>query len=69
MIHYVAYHRPRFYRYLVATPGFRVQLNRYGRSYRPPIHGVATIGVVLVVGRWAYCVKWATAKVRWTSDA
>lgn len=46
-------HRMRFYRYEVGCPkAFRVVLNRY--SWR-------VIGLAFVVGRYAYCVKWANA--------
>lgn len=38
------------YRYLVAFPGYRVGLNRYGWK---------VIGLYAKVGRYAYCVKWA----------
>ena len=48
------FHRPKFYRYLVGRPGFRVTPNRYGP---------AVIGVGLVAGRYAYCAKWANARV------
>ncbi len=48
-----AYHRPQFYRYRVADPGFRLAANRYG---------AATIGLAFVAGRYAYCVKWANAR-------
>jgi hypothetical protein len=45
------FHLPRFYRYVVGSPRwFRLGLNQY------PHH---TIGACVVVGRWAYCVKWA----------
>ena len=47
-------HRPRVYRYVVADPGFRLRQNRYGS---------ALIGLALVGGRYAYCVKWADARV------
>jgi hypothetical protein len=47
------FHRPQFYRYHVANPGFRFVLNRYP--------GVI-IGAALVAGRYAYCVKWAWAQ-------
>lgn len=40
------------YRYKVANPGLRLVLNRYGWK---------VIGIALVVGRFAYCVKWARA--------
>ena len=48
------FHRPEFYRYVVAEPRrFRFMLNRYGWQ---------VIGVVCVLGRFAYCVKWAWAR-------
>jgi hypothetical protein len=43
-------HFPKFYRYKVADPGFRAMWNRYPG---------AIIGAALVVGGYAYCVKWA----------
>jgi hypothetical protein len=46
-------HRPRIYRYQVADPGLRLAGNRYGH---------ALIGAALVIGRYAYCVKWANAR-------
>lgn len=49
----VAWHRPQLYRYPVADPGFRAVLNRYPG---------AVIGVALVAGRYAYCVKWGWAR-------
>lgn len=49
------FHRPRAYRYRAADPGLRIVLNRYPG---------AVIGVAMVAGRYAYCVKWADAKVR-----
>jgi hypothetical protein len=51
-------HRPIFYRYRVATPGLRLARN----YYRGQGHS-AFIGVALVAGRYAYCIKWADAKV------
>ena len=48
------FHRPRIYRYVVADPGFRLVPNRYGD---------ALIGFALVAGRYAYCAKWADARV------
>jgi hypothetical protein len=41
------------YRYGVANPGVRMGWNRYP--------GALPIGAYLVVGRFAYCVKWGTA--------
>lgn len=56
--HRGAFHRPKFYRYQVANPGFRLVRNRYTST-----HSTAFIGLALVAGRWAWCVKWADAKV------
>ena len=47
------WHLPRVYRYRVADPGFQVRRNRYGAAF---------IGLALVAGRYAYCVKWANAR-------
>lgn len=45
------WHLPRFYRYQVADRRrLAFVLNRY------PHH---VLGACVVVGRWAYCVKWA----------
>lgn len=52
-----AYHRPRFYRYRVSAPGLRAARNRYDGQF-----GSATIGVAVVAGKYAYCVKWADAR-------
>jgi hypothetical protein len=49
-----AFHWPQIYRYLVADKGYRLVLNRYPG---------AIIGIALVAGRYAYCIKWANAKV------
>jgi hypothetical protein len=49
-----ASHRPQIYRYVVAERGLRLTPNRYG---------AALIGLALTVGRYAYCVKWADARV------
>lgn len=47
-------HRPKVYRYRVAScvTGFRVAWNRYPGQ---------VIGAYVVVGRFAYCVKWGWA--------
>lgn len=56
-VRYVAlYHRPKFLRYRVADRGLRATIN----AYRSP-HGTARIGFAVVVGSYAYCVKWAKA--------
>ena len=51
---YAVLHHPRVYRYVVAEPGLRLVRNRYG---------TILIGLVLVVGRYAYCIKWADARL------
>lgn len=52
-------HWPRFYRYQVANPKSPVGFcwNRYGEIGKDHV----TIGALIVVGHWAYCVKWAEA--------
>ena len=55
MIFFAKYHRPHLCRYRVADPGLRLALNRSC--------GV-TLGLALVTGRYAYCVKWADAAAR-----
>lgn len=67
--HFAEYHRPRFYRYKVAHPGLSLSLSRnvYPAAPSPPTEthvGTAWIGLCLVVGRYAYCVKWAHAHIR-----
>ena len=42
----------KLYRYIVACPGLRTGPNHYGWR---------VIGWYVVVGRWAYCVKWSSA--------
>jgi hypothetical protein len=56
--HYAEYHRPKFYRYKVGEPGFRALWNRYANT-----SSSATIGIAVVIGRNAYCVKWANARL------
>jgi hypothetical protein len=46
-------HRPKFYRYRVAEPRWRVGWNRYPGQ---------VIGVGFVAGRFAYSVKWGSAR-------
>ncbi len=48
-----AWHRPELYRYEVGRPGIRALLNHYGWDI---------IGIAIVVGRFAYCVKWKWAR-------
>ena len=48
------WHVPMFYRYKVASPRkVRLALNRY-----PGI----VIGAAIVIGHYAYCVKWGIAR-------
>lgn len=56
--HYSEYHRPKFYRYKVGEPGFHAAWNRYSNETSS-----ATIGWAVVVGKYAYCVKWAHARL------
>lgn len=70
--HFAEYHRPRFYRYRVADPGIRMMRNVYPSTPTHPgeTHvGTAWIGLCLVVGRYAYCVKWANAGIRIEREA
>ena len=72
--HFAEYHRPRFYRHPVAHLGVRVVPNYYGGTrYRRAAQiagdtdrnvGMAWIGLGIVIGRYAYCVKWADAGLR-----
>lgn len=64
--HYAEFHRPRMYRYRVADPGLRLARNRYPSSGEgaQQVRGSAWIGLALVVGHHAYCVKWAHARLR-----
>ena len=52
------YHWPKIYRYRVADPGWRGTWNRYSGQ-----RGSVVIGLAVAAGRYAYCIKWATAKV------
>lgn len=64
--HHAALHRPRFYRCQVADPGLRLIRNRYPSSPAGSrqTRGSAWIGLALVIGRHAYCVTWAHARLR-----
>ncbi len=62
VVHYAGYHWPKLYRYRIAddlagTP--RATWNRYENQFSR-----ATIGLAIIVGRYAYCVKWADSRVR-----
>lgn len=60
-----AYHRPKFFRYRVGTPArFRWEWNDYrSKTTR------ARIGFAVVIGHYAYCVKWADSKVTFRPPA
>lgn len=65
--HSAEYHPPRFYRYKVAAPGFRLLRNVYPCAPPRPTEtnvGTAWIGLCVILGRYAYCVKWADARLR-----
>lgn len=53
-LNYIEWHRPNLYRYRVAHPGIRIGWNRYP--------GVK-IGAYVVIGQYAYCIKWGWARV------
>jgi len=62
IVHHAEYHWPKIYRYRIADdlPGTpRAMWNRYSNDFSR-----ATIGFAVVVGRHAYCVKWAHARIR-----
>lgn len=67
--HYAELHRPHFYRYGVSeeirTNGPRWVLNVYHSRLELKTRGRAIIGISVVIGRFAYCVKWAHARMRW----
>ena len=64
---YTELHKPQFYRYEVADPGFRFGFNKYGPHGGSDfeIFETAYIGWYAVIGRYAYCVKWGNAKTKW----
>ena len=69
------WHLPRFYRYQVGSvsgkanvwksPGPKLMWNKY--DYRDgaieDVTGVARIGVAVILGRFAYCIKWANSRL------
>lgn len=69
------WHLPRIYRYKVGSvsgkanvwesPGPSLRWNKY--DYRDgsikDVTGVARIGLALVLGRYAYCAKWADPRI------
>lgn len=59
VVHYAEYHLPKVYRYRVADDVPRALWNRYENQFSR-----VTIGFAIVVGRYAYCVKWANARIR-----
>lgn len=59
--HRAKYHRPKFYRYRIAddlSGKPRATWNRYENQFSR-----VTIGLAVIVGRYAYCVKWANAEI------
>lgn len=59
--------RPRAYRYRVADRGFRWVWNTYPGNVCA--HGrTNVIGAALVIGSYAYCVRWASATSRTTLE-
>jgi hypothetical protein len=63
MVAKVEFYPLELYRYRVATPGFRTGPNCYPRvrMIGPGPRG-AWIGWYIVLGRYAYCVKWGWAR-------
>ncbi|MFH8619182.1 hypothetical protein ACH4E8_29530 [Streptomyces sp. NPDC017979] len=60
--HRPRYHRPKFYRYRIADdlPSRpRATWNRYENQFSR-----TTIGLAVIVGHYAYCVKWASAEIQ-----
>jgi hypothetical protein len=51
-------HRLKVYRYRVGTPGFRWAWNTYNGDVCAQGR-TNVIGAALVLGNYAYCVKWA----------
>ena len=68
--HYAKPRWPRVYRYPVAADdaGARLARNIYPGVPDPQTRGSAWIGLALRVGRFAYCVKWADACLRPTTE-
>ncbi|MGV9755421.1 hypothetical protein ACWDUC_06235 [Streptomyces tricolor] len=58
-VFYPEYHWPKVYRYRAAPGGARAMWNRYANSASR-----ATIGLAVVMGKYAYCLKWAQARAR-----
>lgn len=73
------WHLPKIYRYKVGSvsgkanvwksPGPSLKWNKY--DYRDgsieDVTGVARLGVALVIGRYAYCIKWASVRIAQSS--
>jgi hypothetical protein len=68
------WHLPKIYRYKVGSvsgkanvwksPGPKLAWNKYDyRGDSLGVTGVARIGAALVLGRYAYCVKWANSRL------
>lgn len=58
--HHAEFHWPRFYRYRLPLPRLGLYRNRY---YGCGCKGSAFIGLAIDIGRYAYCVKWADARI------
>lgn len=67
---YTELHKPKFYRYEVADPGFRFGFNKYGPfgDRDVEVFRTAFIGWYAVLGRYAYCVKWGSAKIKFQEN-
>lgn len=57
-VSYKEHHMPRVYRTRIADRGFRAMWNRYQEC------GQVTIGAGVVIGSYAYYLKWANARLR-----
>ncbi|GIH70316.1 hypothetical protein [Sphaerimonospora thailandensis] len=64
--YYAKPHLPSFYRYRIAADdaGARLVRNICPHMPNPATRGRAWIGLAVRIGRHAYCVKWADARLR-----
>lgn len=67
--YYAKPHLPCFYRYPIAADdaGARLVRNTYPHVPDPETRGSAWIGLAVRLGRFAYCVQWADARLRLTT--
>lgn len=49
---------PKFNRYKVAHPGYKIVLNKY--DYRPNGGSLYIIGIAILVGDYCYGIRWGT---------